>query len=78
MGGQIVTDMQIKEGDAADGVMGMGVSLHSLPIGSPEQRSLTAVGAPCAIVLSLDDARLVLKAWGIPTRDSARQNGTAQ
>ena len=41
---------------------------------SLEQRclmeQLTAAGAFCAVVGSIDDARLALQAWGIPTRES--------
>jgi hypothetical protein len=41
---------------------------------SLEQRSLmeqlTAAGAFCAVVRSIDDGCLALQAWGIPTRES--------
>jgi hypothetical protein len=40
---------------------------------SPDQRKihewLTAIGAPCAVCRSIDDARRALAAWGIRTRE---------
>jgi hypothetical protein len=40
---------------------------------SPEQVAihswLTAIGVPCAVCRSINDARLALKEWGIPTRE---------